>query len=107
MDEQARSKLRGPIGRRVISNRREILRMIRTAGASNPRLFGSVARGVETETSDLDIAVDFPVRELGLIPLAHLADEISQVLEVHVDVVASTAVTAAVESAVNAESVAL
>jgi uncharacterized protein len=38
--------------------RREILRILTARGASNPRVFGSVARGTADEKSDLDLLVD-------------------------------------------------
>ncbi|NQW71261.1 MAG: nucleotidyltransferase domain-containing protein [Actinobacteria bacterium] len=79
------------MGRRVHEHRREIRRLVSASGAKNPRVFGSVARGQEHPQSDLDILVDFPVRTYGLLPLAHLADEISRMVGVKVDVAASEA----------------
>ena len=80
--------LQGPIGHRVDRNRKQIRRLARQAGARNVRVFGSVARGDEGEGSDLDLLVDFPVRQRGLLPLADLADRISELLDVPVDVAA-------------------
>ena len=61
-------------------------------------MFGSVARSQEHPQSDLDILVDFPVRTRGLLPLAHLGDEISRLIGVNVDVAASEAMTPSVAS---------
>ena len=45
--------------------REEILRIAAKYGASNVRVFGSVARGEEREDSDLDLLVEFePGRSL-------------------------------------------
>jgi uncharacterized protein len=54
-------------------------------GASNVRVFGSVARGEDSEASDIDLLVDLPVRQ-RLLTLAGLAEELSDVLGVTVDV---------------------
>ena len=85
--------LSGPIGRLVHEHRREIRRLVSASGAKNPRVFGSVARGQEHPQSDLDMLVDFPVRTHEMLPLAHLADEISRMVGVNVDVAASEALS--------------
>ncbi len=41
-------------------HREEILRLAEKHGAFNVRIFGSMARGEATETSDVDFLVDFP-----------------------------------------------
>lgn len=96
--ESTHTPLSGPIGRRVHEHRREIRRLVSGIGARNPRVFGSVARSQEHPQSDLDILVDFPVRTRGLLPLAHLGDEISRLIGVNVDVAASEAMTPSVAS---------
>jgi len=57
---------------------RTLRRLLRAAaervGAHNVRVFGSVARGEDTADSDLDLLVDFPARERGLLPLLTLAE---------------------------------
>ena len=50
--------------------REEILRIARTHGASNVRIFGSVARGEADENSDVDFLVEF---EPGTSLLQHCA----------------------------------
>lgn len=60
-------------------------------GASNPRLFGSVARGDASDDSDLDLLVDLdPSSGNELLRVAGLAEELSELLGVRVDVVATT-----------------
>ncbi len=41
-------------------HRETIRRLVAEHGMSNPRLFGSALHGDDTETSDLDILVDYP-----------------------------------------------
>ena len=99
--------LQGPIGHRVDRNRKQIQRLARQAGARNVRVFGSVARGDESEGSDLDLLVDFPVRQRGLLPLADLADRISELLELPVDVAAEDALAPEVAARAREDAVSL
>lgn len=64
--------------------------MLKRYGATNRRLFGSVARGDAREDSDLDLLVD-SVPEAGneLLRVAGLGEELSDLLGVRVDVVAA------------------
>jgi predicted nucleotidyltransferase len=50
----------GELDELVREHREEILKLAEKHGASNVRVFGSVARGEATETSDVDFLVDFP-----------------------------------------------
>ena len=52
---------------------------------SNPRVFGSVLQGADTEGSDLDLLVD-PLPGTTLFDLGGLQDELEQLMGVHVDV---------------------
>lgn len=61
---------------------REIASRFRIA---NPRIFGSVARGMDTENSDLDLLVD-ALPETTLFDLGGLQDELEQTLGIRVDV---------------------
>ena len=47
-----------PYGRRLRQRRRQVLAVATKHGASNVRVFGSVARGEDTPDSDIDILVD-------------------------------------------------
>lgn len=59
-------------------------------GATNPRLFGSVARGDAREDSDLDLLVDLaPGAGNELLRVSGLAEELSELLGVRVDVVSA------------------
>lgn len=49
------------------------------------RVFGSVARGEDTGTSDVDLLVDLDIG-VGLVALAGLRRELTKLLDVDVDV---------------------
>ncbi|MGH9065013.1 MAG: nucleotidyltransferase family protein [Acidimicrobiales bacterium] len=67
------------------ARRAEIVRIAAARGASNIRVFGSVARGDATADSDVDLLVDFePGR--SLLDEAGLARELEELLGYHVDV---------------------
>jgi predicted nucleotidyltransferase len=71
----------------LAKHRDEVLRIIARYPVSNPRVFGSTARGEDTEESDLDLLVD---PEFGVITFVHLGEleaELKQVLGTGVDVV--------------------
>lgn len=65
--------------------RDELIAVAARHGASNLRVFGSVARGEADERSDLDLLVDLePGR--SLFDLAHLQQDLQRVLRCRVDV---------------------
>ncbi len=53
-------RLSGPIGRRVRRRRRDLVAAAAAHGASNLRVFGSVARGQDKPDSDVDLLADLP-----------------------------------------------
>ena len=61
---------------------RELVPRFHTA---NPRVFGSVLRGLDKETSDLDILVD-TLPETTLFDLGGLQEHLREILGVRVDV---------------------
>jgi uncharacterized protein len=65
-------------------HRPEIRRIVAAHGASNPRVFGSVVRGTDTENSDIDFLVD-PVKEFSLFDIGGLVADLEKVLGVPVD----------------------
>ena len=97
----------GPVGQAVMAQRSQIRRLVAGCGASRPHVFGSVARGTDTADSDLDLLVDFPVREQGLLPLADLEDQISDLIGYPVDVVARAALADKVAATAHEDLVAL
>lgn len=66
-------------------NRGEIKLLLASVGASNPRIFGSVARGEDSETSDIDLLVDFDVTH-GLFSILDINSKLSELLEERVEV---------------------
>jgi predicted nucleotidyltransferase len=53
--------------------------------AENPRVFGSVAHGEDTEDSDLDLLVD-PHDKMSLFDVGAIIAELSELLGIRVDV---------------------
>ena len=79
------------ISRVEIQDRRaEIIALAARRGASNVRIFGSVARGDASETSDLDLLVRFDP-DRSLIDHGLLIEDLEGLLHVAVDVVSEGA----------------
>lgn len=75
-------------------------------GATNVRVFGSVARGEATPSSDLDLLVDLePGR--SLVDLGGLLMDVADLLGVEVDVVTEASLKPRVRARVLAEAVSL
>ncbi|PCN46756.1 nucleotidyltransferase [Curtobacterium sp. 'Ferrero'] len=75
-----------PLRERVAAVRDDLVTIVHRRGGSNPRLFGSVARGEDGPGSDVDLMVDLE-RGLGIFALMRIQDEAEQLLGVRVDVV--------------------
>jgi predicted nucleotidyltransferase len=74
----------------ILKYRDQIIALAARNGASDVRIFGSVARGEITETSDLDLLVRFePGR--SLMDHGMLIEELQELLDVKVDVVSEGA----------------
>ena len=70
----------------ALEQKREVIReVVPRFRACNPRVFGSVVRGLDKETSDLDILVD-TLPETTLFDLGGLQEELRGLLGVRVDV---------------------
>ena len=78
-------------------------------GASNPRLFGSVARGDAVEGSDVDLLVDLNPAAEGnvLLRVAGIGDELSALLGMQVDVVTDVLLRDQVATSAHADAVAM
>lgn len=76
-----------PLGRRLRQRRRQVLDVMERYGATNVRVFGSVARGEDDEASDIDLLADLPPRT-GL-ALFGLERELEAVLGARVQVTPS------------------
>ncbi len=88
------------------AHRDAIRQIVEGHRARNPRVFGSVVRGCDTEDSDLDILVD-PTPETTLFDIGAIRHELLQLLGVPVDVLTPRALPEKFRAAVLAEAVAV
>jgi predicted nucleotidyltransferase/DNA-binding XRE family transcriptional regulator len=102
-----RLDVRTPRMAKLRANRELIRRAAHRHGATNVRVFGSVARGEDRPDSDIDLLVDFDVRARGLFPLAALQDELAALLGERVDVAPHDALAPHVAKTALAEAVSL
>jgi len=96
-----------PFAATLREHRAEITAAAERVGAHNVRVFGSVARGEDTADSDLDLLVDFPARERGLLPLLTLAEQVERLVGRRVDVAAVEVMAEPVRDRALAEAVPL
>ncbi len=75
------------------ANRELIRRIVALHRGSNPRVFGSVVRGDDTDGSDLDLLVD-PQPDTSLLDLAQIQVELEGRLGVPIDVLTPGALPA-------------
>ena len=73
------------------AHREEIRRVVEEHHASNARVFGSVARGEDTDESDLDLLID-PSPDTTLFDLGAIRHKLRALLGVPVDVLTSGAI---------------
>ena len=102
-----RLDVRTPRMAKLRLNRDRIRRAAHRHGASNVRVFGSVARGEDRPESDVDLLIDLDVRIRGLFPIGALQDELSALLGERVDVVPQDALAPHVARNALAEAVPL
>jgi uncharacterized protein len=69
----------------LAKHREEVLEIFAKYPVSNPRVFGSVARGEDVEGSDIDIVVDV-AKGCSYFDIFRIEDAISAVLNVDADV---------------------
>lgn len=79
-------QLSGPLGKRLFRRRGALVSAARSHGASKVRVFGSVARGEESDGSDVDLLVDLPPG-MGLFGLARLRSDLEAIVGAPVDVI--------------------
>jgi len=79
-----------PLGRKLRQRRKAIIRTAENRHARNIRVFGSVARGDDVSSSDIDLLVDLD-EGTGLLDLIGLERELTELLGTRVDVVPATA----------------
>jgi hypothetical protein len=83
-------------------HRHTIRQVVEEHRARNPRVFGSVLRGEDAETSDLDILVD-PDGDMRLFDLGAIHYELNRLLGVPVDVVTPASLPARTRERIIAE----
>ncbi|HEY8163675.1 MAG TPA: nucleotidyltransferase domain-containing protein [Methylocystis sp.] len=81
-----------PLLESLLDKRSELIAAARRHGASNIRLFGSVVRGEETPSSDVDLLVDL-AEERGFDDYLALAEELEALIGRRVDLVTSRGVS--------------
>ena len=86
----------------LLTHRAAIRAIVAAHRASNARVFGSVARGRDTEESDLDILVD-PAPDATLFDIGAMRHELRQLLGVKVDVLTPNGLPDSFRDAVLAE----
>jgi uncharacterized protein len=85
MKKSKKIQQRSELYKRVQENRGQIRELLHAAGARNIRIFGSVARGEDNDTSDLDLLVERKgeANVLGIYKCHHA---IKKLIGVHVDI---------------------
>lgn len=91
----------------LIAQREAILRLADKHGATNIRVFGSVARGDDTPTSDVDFLVDWDYARVSSWGGVGLDLELAALLGCAVDVVSAAGLSLLVRDTILAEAVAL
>jgi uncharacterized protein len=93
---------KSPLRISVDQNRASLKRALRKLGATNVRLFGSVARGDDGPGSDIDLLVDLSP-EVGLFALGQMRSEAERILGSNVDIVPANSLKLDVAERVLAE----
>ena len=86
------------------AHRQEVRDIVSAHHATNPRVFGSAARGDDTSESDLDLLID-PTAETTLLDVGAIRHELLLLLGVTVDVLTPTALPSRFRDSVLAEAV--
>ncbi len=84
------------------THRNAIRRIVEAHRAGNPRVFGSVLHGEDTEDSDLDILID-PTPDTTLFDIGAIRHELLELLGVPVEVLTPKALPEKFRAAVLAE----
>ena len=96
----------GRIGHRLRRRRASVLALAARYGISDVRVFGSVARGEEGPTSDLDLLVHLP-DGAGLFLLGRFKEDLEALLNIEVDVVPDDGVKPRLRANIDKDLVAL
>ncbi len=96
----------GPVGRRLSRRRAAVLATAARHGMTDLRVFGSVARGEDTDDSELDLLAHVP-EGTGLLVLGRFIQELEDLLHVPVDVVSDDNVKPRVRDSIQGDLVPL
>jgi len=88
----------------LILHREDIRRIVASHRACNPRVFGSVIHGDDTDNSDLDLLID-PTPDTTLFDIGAIQHELLLLLAVPVDVLTPKALPEKFRATVLAEAV--
>lgn len=72
-------------------HRSEIRRIVLAHKAENPRVFGSMATGLDDEESDLDLLID-PLEGMSFFDMGGMANDLEELLGIKVDIVTARSV---------------
>ena len=95
-----------PMGRRLRRHRRAVIDAAARRGAGNVRVFGSIARGEDTPSSDVDLLVDLD-EGVGLVALIALEQDLAALLGADVDLVPASSLKPALRDEVLAQAIPL
>jgi len=90
----------------LAANRESIIRLASLHGARNVRVFGSVARGDATETSDVDLLVEMEEGK-SFLDLVGLWQDLQDLLGLKVDVISDGGISPHLRAKILAEAVPL
>lgn len=90
----------------IAERRQRALDIAFARGATRVRVFGSVARGLDKEGSDLDVLVDLP-QGTSLLKIVDLQQRLAEALGVPVDLCTERELHPALRETILAEAVAL
>jgi hypothetical protein len=83
----------------IIEKLRQHEAELKAAGVQHLRLFGSVARGDQSEASDIDLIADVdPARRRTLVTLARIQNRLSDLLSAKVDLSLASALREPIKS---------
>lgn len=88
---------KSPLGRHLVEKRSEIEMAVENAGASNIRVFGSLARGEDGPESDIDLLIDIP-DGFSLFDLGRLQAEVAEIACHPLDLVPTRGLKGAIKS---------
>lgn len=88
----------------LAAHRDAIRRVVAAHRAKNPRVFGSVVHGNDTDESDLDLLID-PTPETSLFDIGAIRHDLLQLLGVPVDVLTPKALPEKFRASVLAEAI--